>query len=633
MVAPHAEKHVRNALSGDKQLIVRLHGGILVFLVPFGFRTSRYCLVGDGVREKSINLLEMEDLCKSEKNDIFEILDDLEKLPVSSLRDVEELAAGVVNIIADLFGKDKAPNLDKTKSQLNGIIHSLTQIDGAKTVEEVFILSGELLGTLFPAPKIAVALREEKDDAFSIKGIWGLQYSGTVSEEKLLLLFSSGKGNRKLRLEKGVNRFLVGVQAESVTLFPLEAQDVLFGAVIMLDADLSDMEESLVELVSNRIGAKLAQLKKDREHVQVQSLSSNLMSLTNTLLFAESKEELYRSTLEIAADLVGASRGSIMLVDKSEKSMQIGFCKGMNSQLAQTITVRVGEGIAGRVASSGLPLLVDDIEKDSRVGMRNRPRFRTKSLLCVPLKLKDKTIGVLNLADKENMGNFSRGDLNLLDSFAKLASLMIERNWTLERSSKLEQLSVTDHLTGLYNRRFMRNRLEEELNRSTRHGLKLTLIFVDLDYFKVYNDLSGHLAGDRALQKTAEILKASVRDMDTVVRYGGEEFCVILPDTAKTEATVVAERIRHEVERTAFPNEENLPSGRLTASFGISSFPDDGTTFSTLIHSADLALYKAKMEGRNRIVLGQPSMYHDVSKQQTNHYSSGQILADAKDNA
>jgi len=249
-----------------------------------------------------------------------------------------------------------------------------------------------------------------------------------------------------------------------------------------------------------------------------------------------------------------------------------------------------------------LPLLVDDIEKDLRVGIQNRPRFKTKSLLCMPLKLKDKTIGVINLSDKENKKVFTEADMNFLTSFANLASLVIERTWTMERYSFLEQLSVTDSLTGLYNRRFMRNRLEEEISRSSRHGLNISVIFMDLDYFKTYNDLCGHLEGDKALQKTAEIMKAMVRDMDIVIRYGGEEFFIILPDTAKSEAIVAAERIRREIEKETFPCEENLPLGRLTASFGIASFPEDGDTFTTLIHSADMAMYKAKAEGRNRIV-------------------------------
>jgi diguanylate cyclase (GGDEF)-like protein len=101
--------------------------------------------------------------------------------------------------------------------------------------------------------------------------------------------------------------------------------------------------------------------------------------------------------------------------------------------------------------------------------------------------------------------------------------------------------------------------------------------------------------------------------MDVVVRYGGEEFCIVLPDTSKEEAVVVAERIRQEIEKEKFPNEENLPHGCLTASIGIASFPEDGHTFTTLVHSADLALYRAKANGRNRVELGQPALHKDLA--------------------
>jgi diguanylate cyclase (GGDEF)-like protein len=133
-------------------------------------------------------------------------------------------------------------------------------------------------------------------------------------------------------------------------------------------------------------------------------------------------------------------------------------------------------------------------------------------------------------------------------------------------------------------------------------------MFIDLDNFKIYNDLCGHLGGDNALRKVADLLKESAREMDTVTRFGGEEFCVILPGTSGKEATLVAERIRTAVEKTSFPRESELPLGTLTASIGLASFPEDGNTATKLINAADIALYKAKSEGRNRLVIFDHSM-------------------------
>lgn len=611
MILPFLAKEIETALDSGKPAVYRLHGGLLSFLLPFRAEEIPCCLVGEGVREKTLNILKMKELCQSNQIDVFELLEQIEKLPVKSYGEVEEVVGQTRRALLAIQGETNYKTLFyKSRRQLTAITRSLAQLEEVKTPAEIVKLCGELLSTLFNFSKIAVALREEKDKELVVQGAWGLVGElGRLPENSLSVYISQTAGKKTVKLDGDLRTMLPMVEANCVTCFPLQARGATLGFVALFDVELQGMDAQLMELITSRMSTRIMQLKKG-ETRPVDSSTSNLMSFTNTLLFAESKEELYKSVLEIAADLVGASRGSVMLVDESGERLQIGFCKGMNQNLAQSITVKVGEGIAGKVASSGVPLLVDDIEKDNRVGMRNRPRFKTKSLLSVPLKLKDRLIGVLNLSDKENLGVFSEADLDLLASFAHLASLMIERSWAMERSSILEKLSVTDHLTGLYNHRFLRSRLEEELNRSTRQGLKLTIIFLDLDFFKIYNDLCGHLAGDIALRKTADILKGSVRDMDTVVRYGGEEFCVVLPDTDKEEALVVAERIRQEIEKEKFASEEHMPFGRLTASFGISSFPEDGHTFTTLMHSADVALYKAKADGRNRVILSQPAMLH-----------------------
>jgi diguanylate cyclase (GGDEF)-like protein len=259
------------------------------------------------------------------------------------------------------------------------------------------------------------------------------------------------------------------------------------------------------------------------------------------------------------------------------------------------------------VAASGRPLLVNDIENDTRISTRNRPRFKTKSFISIPLVFKKITLGVLNLSDKENGEIFDERDLDVITRFGNHAAAMIHRANALERSEILEQLAVTDPLTELYNRRFLIRRMDEELNRSRRQNVHLTVMIIDLDNFKIYNDLCGHVAGDKALKKVGRILKSSVREMDVVARYGGEEFCVILPGTAKMESLFVAERIRRTIDKESFPGEEGLPLEHLTASIGISSFPEDGDSITPLINSADTALYQAKKAGRNRIVV-----FHDA---------------------
>jgi diguanylate cyclase (GGDEF)-like protein len=239
---------------------------------------------------------------------------------------------------------------------------------------------------------------------------------------------------------------------------------------------------------------------------------------------------------------------------------------------------------------------------------KNRPRFKTKSFISLPLENEDHLVGVLNLADKSNGSNFSEADLNLVQTFTNHAVLMIDRAATLEKAGKFEQLAITDPLTGLYNRRFLEDRLQEEFSRSERQDQSFCIILADLDSFKIYNDICGHLAGDNALRKVSDLMRRTARDMDIVTRYGGEEFCLILPSTGKKESVFVGERIRRAIAGESFPGESHLPLGRLTTSIGIASFPADGVTANELIHAADLALYQAKALGRNRLVLYEQSL-------------------------
>ena len=164
-----------------------------------------------------------------------------------------------------------------------------------------------------------------------------------------------------------------------------------------------------------------------------------------------------------------------------------------------------------------------------------------------------------------------------------------------ERNEELERLSASDSLTGLSNRRVLTQRLAEELLRSQRQNHSFTVVMLDVDHFKKYNDAHGHPAGDEVLKRVANILRTSTRAGDCTARYGGEEFAVLLSGKGAEEALQLAERIR---ERVA---EEEFPAGRITISAGIAEFPDHGHTAEAVISSADEALYEAKREGRNRV--------------------------------
>lgn len=176
----------------------------------------------------------------------------------------------------------------------------------------------------------------------------------------------------------------------------------------------------------------------------------------------------------------------------------------------------------------------------------------------------------------------------------------------LDLFEKTALSAVTDGLTGLYNHRYFHVRLEEEIERARRYKMNLSLIMFDLDDFKVYNDMNGHIAGDILLVEMAKIIRKTGRRTDIPARYGGEEFGVILPHTDRDGAFTIALRICQKVFNTHFPNEEVLPTKTATLSGGISTYPVDSEDKTELVDCADIALYEAKKDGKNRVYLYQP---------------------------
>jgi two-component system, cell cycle response regulator len=166
-----------------------------------------------------------------------------------------------------------------------------------------------------------------------------------------------------------------------------------------------------------------------------------------------------------------------------------------------------------------------------------------------------------------------------------------------------KQLSNRDEMTGLANYRSCHETLEKETERAKRYSRPLTIMMIDIDDFKGCNDTYGHLAGDAAMMQIAGLIKKQTRTSDVVARYGGEEFMVILPETTIEEASFVAERIRHAIEKHPFVSEEGAPIASLTVTIGLSSLPERASTKKDLIRTADIAMYKGKTSGKNKVVI------------------------------
>ena len=178
---------------------------------------------------------------------------------------------------------------------------------------------------------------------------------------------------------------------------------------------------------------------------------------------------------------------------------------------------------------------------------------------------------------------------------------------------RTRQLAITDSLTELYNFGYFWDRLREERARAERYERLLSLILVDIDHFKHYNDHNGHPAGNDVLRRISRILSEESREVDIVARYGGEEFVVLSPESNRRHVFSLAERIRQRIADTLFPFRQSQPGGRMTVSAGVATYPVDADTEEALVHCADQALYAAKAAGRNRVVAHAPS--HKITLQ------------------
>ncbi|HEM49531.1 MAG TPA: sensor domain-containing diguanylate cyclase [Caldithrix sp.] len=322
----------------------------------------------------------------------------------------------------------------------------------------------------------------------------------------------------------------------------------------------------------------------------------NLMEISNELYSILNLDQLINSALLTLVGQLSCQRTFALIYNQKEREYSHYYSKGFKSDILKNISMEVDHPIVKYFLKRPVPQLVQNMLKSSAMRKTARQIKNLDIEIIAPLMHHGSLRGFIGCGSKLNEGSFDDADIQIFSILVNIISISISNAQMYE---DVKEMSFTDAMTGLNNYRYFENRLIEEINRSMRNKTVVSLLMLDIDDFKNYNDELGHQAGDEALRTVGWILKNTVRDGDIVSRYGGEEFAIIMPGLEKDLVEILAERIRSKIEEFPFYKQHVQPKGNLTISLGGSTFPNDASNFETLINKADQALYYSKKSGRN----------------------------------
>jgi diguanylate cyclase (GGDEF)-like protein len=311
----------------------------------------------------------------------------------------------------------------------------------------------------------------------------------------------------------------------------------------------------------------------------------------------DSVDDVCSLMVDGANGILGAEISCVYLLEQADWTLRLRSSQGRGEE-AFVADIPVSETVLGRAFARGVVQESDVPPGDPSAAWMLRPE-EVRSQAAVPLRSGERIVGVLVVASATSR-ELTGTELDRLLAISNQSSLALQNALLHE---ELERLSVTDRLTELYNHGYFQQRLEEEVGRAQRFGRTLSLLMLDIDDFKAFNDSYGHPAGDKVLQKVSGIIRENLRAMDVAARYGGEEFVVVLPETDADGAAAAAERIRAGVGEYPFVGAAGMPAVHKTVSIGVASYPAHAPSQARLVELADRAMYAAKRSGKNRVTV------------------------------
>ncbi|HPS31349.1 MAG TPA: sensor domain-containing diguanylate cyclase [bacterium] len=327
-------------------------------------------------------------------------------------------------------------------------------------------------------------------------------------------------------------------------------------------------------------------------------LCNSVYEIASTLASSINEDEVFNVIMGLVGEIFRPDNWSLFTYDSKEDKLVFKLVVGKEADNLIGKSFAADKGIAGHCLHKRETIVIPDAAKDKRMlrVVNEKSGFITKSIIAVPMYSKDKPMGVIELVNA-NEDCFAPDKIRLLEILADFASIAAQNAQYIKT---IEEKATIDDCTDLHNARYMYTIIEKEISRYKRTGVPFSLVFFDLDHFKDVNDKYGHLIGSQLLREVADIIRKSIRPTDWGVRYGGDEFVLILQGAGLKDALIVTERIRKSINAKTFFVNEGYKI-KIHASYGISTFPDDAGSVEGIIKAADNAMYKAKETGRNKI--------------------------------
>lgn len=357
---------------------------------------------------------------------------------------------------------------------------------------------------------------------------------------------------------------------------------------------------------------KIVSIIRQRKHVsdlsQVQSVNrslgkrvyhlSNLVQISMQLNSVLDEQEIINKYLVNLFGLLGTKSVVILTSENSLDQFVPLHYRGISGDEARQLTINRSDPLFKTMKHLG-----NCVQLTAMPELVARSYFLQKAhalgaLAVATLTHRDETLGLVSIGSKHNVAFFTEPEMEVFSVLSNFLAVAVG-NARLYR--RIERISMTDPLTGLFNRRFLENNLHKEVARAKRFQRDLSLVMLDVDHFKNYNDQLGHLSGDRLLRNLGRVLSTSIRTCDVAARFGGEEFCIILPEISSPGAISFSERLRQSVLEHPFSRKEVQPGGHISISVGTATYPGDAVKTEELLQKADVAMYEAKRNGRNRV--------------------------------